>query len=202
MAGVSFSGRNGFLRIYDGTAGTPHYLEIPFVQMNFSGQSGKTRPVDPVVVTVGGFFHSPTSPEYEQNLYEPVPVNFSFWIQTDSYYSLRNALSNIDMRDPWVVGNHTWSSTKSRGSLVLFDGSYRATQPFFDEKKKAVDVQVKWSSVQARGSIVGMRYDEAYFPPQSISIVESPDFVELRCQALVYGNIQPIGDFSTGTSSI
>ena len=202
MAIRTFQGRQGEIRIYDGST-PPKYVSLKFVQMNFSGPLAKSRGIEPVVTTAGGYLHSPVSPDYEQSLYEPSAISFSMWVNSDDWNVHRAAFSNIDMASSWQVGNHVWSSTKGRGSLVVFDGSYRATQPFFDEKKKAVDVQVRWKDTSnASGSIIGMRYDEAYFPPQSISIVESPDFVELRCQALVYGNIEPIGDFSTGTSSI
>lgn len=202
MAGVTFGGRDGILRLYDGTAGVPHYLEIPFVQMNFSGPVAKARPIDPIVTTVGGYLHSPTGPDYEQNFYEPQNINFSCWIQTDSYYALRNALNNIDLNETWKVGAHTWQSTKGRGSIRLPDNSYKPTALFFDQNKKTIDVQVRWKSTQSRGSIVGMRYDETYFAPQSITVNESSDFCELRMTGACYGNIEPIGDFSTGTSSI
>ena len=202
MAIRTFQGRQGEIRIYDGST-PPKYVSLKFVQMNFVAPLAKSRGVEPIVTTVGGFLHSPTSPEYEQNLYEPSAISFSMWANSDDWNVHRAAFSNIDMADPWQVGSHTWSSTKGRGSLVLFDGSYKATQSFFDEKKKAVDVQVRWKDASnSSGSIIGMRYDETYFPPQSLQLTESPDFVEIRASGLVYGNIEPIGDFSPGVSSI
>lgn len=203
MARVTFSGRQGFLRLYDGTADTPRYLEIPFVLMNFSGPLGKPRSPDPIVTTVGGYFHAPTSPEYESGFYEPTAINFTFWVNSADWTAHRAAFSNIDMASPWRVGAHTWQTSKGRGSIRLPDDSYKPTALFFDQNKKAVDVQVKWASTQASGSIVGMRYDETYFSPQSLQLTESPDFVEIRVSgALVYGNIEPIGDFTAGVSSI
>lgn len=201
MAGKTAQGRDGELRIYDGST-PPRFISIPFVQMDFQGPVARARPADPIVVTVGGYLHSPTGPDYESGFYEPQNVSFSCWIQTDSYYALRNALSNIDLNETWKVGAHTWQSSKGRGSIRLPDNSYQPTGLFFDQNKKTVDIQVRWTHSSMRGSIMGMRYDETYFAPQSVTLGEQADYVPLRISGLCYGNIEPIGDFSTGTSSI
>lgn len=201
MSKRSLSGREGALRLYDGSP-TPNYIEISFVAMNFNAPLARARSNDPIVPTVGGAIMAPTSPEYDAGFFEPSQLSFSLWVNSVDWNVHRAAFSNIDMANPWKVGSTTWTSTKGRGSIQMPDSTFRATPAFFDEKKKAVDVQVRWTSPATSGSIIGMRYDEAYFAPQSLSIVESPDFVEIRASGLVYGNIQPIGDFSTGTSSI
>jgi hypothetical protein len=198
----TFSGRDGALRIYDGST-PPHYVELKFISMNFSGPLARQRPVDPVVPTVGGFIHAPTGPDFDAGMYDPSPVSFSGWVNSVDWNTQRAAFSNIDLDEPWKVGSHTWTTTKGRGSIRVADGSFRPTAPFFDTLKKAVNIQTKWAHPSASGSIVAMSYDEVYFPPQSVTINESADFVEIRVnQVPVYGNIRPIGDFSDGTSSI
>lgn len=196
----TFQGREGALRIYDGTT-PPRYVEIPFVQMNLSAPLGKPRPIDPIVPTVGGYVHAPTGPDYDQAFFEPVTLAFSAWVEARSFPTIKRALSNLGRTGTWTVGPHTWTTTKGRGSVVMSDGTYRATQPFFDQMKFAADVQVKWQDAVS-GSIFAMRYDEAYFPPQSAILTESPEYVEISVSALVYGNIEEISNFSSGTASL
>ena len=199
MAVRSFSGRDGELRLYDNNA---HYISLKFVGMNFSAPMGRPRAIENTVVTAGGFFHAPTGPDFESTTYEPVPISFSLWVNTDDWNVHRSAFSNIDMDEPWVVGAHTWTTTAGKGSLIRPDGSYLPTELFFDVKKKTVDVQLLWRGPATSGSVVGMKYEETYFAPQNLSIQESSDFVEIRASGLAYGNVQPIGAFTPGTSSI
>jgi hypothetical protein len=195
----SFSGRDGRLRIEDGST-PPYYIEIPFVEMNLESPWGKPRPVDPIVPTVGGYVHSPTGPDYDSPLYEPLTLNFSFWINDTSFKVIRDAFCNPDLNSPWTVGPHTWSTTKGRGSIIRFDNTYIATQPFFDQMKKAVCFEATWTQTYS-GSVVGQRWDEVYIPPQNVTVRESADFLTLQVQALVYGNISTISGFTSGTAS-
>lgn len=201
MAVHTYSGREGELRIYDGGTPTPYYLTVPFVELNLVAPSARGRSADPVVPTVGGYIHAPTSPDYDQGFYEGQPISFSCWIENRHYRQIRNALCNMDMNTTWTVGADTWVTTKGRGSIIVADGTFRATQPFFDVRKVAVDVQAQWQDRQS-GSIVAMRYDEAYFPPQVVTLNESADFVQLRIQGIVYGNIQSTGGFTAGVESV
>lgn len=197
----TYQGRNGALRIYDGS-NPPKYVQIPFVQMNFSAPIARARPADPIVPTVGGYIHAPTGSDYDQAFFEPSTVAFSMWVEARSFPHVKRALSNMGNEGgPWVVNGHTWSTTKGRGSVIMADGTFRATQPFFDQLKFTGDVQVKWHD-PVSGSIVAMRYDEAYFPPQNAILNESADYVEVNVSALVYGNIQAIGNFTTGNESL
>ena len=196
-----FQGREGALRIYDGN-NPPYYVEIPFVQMNFSAPMARARPLDPIVPTVGGYIHAPTGSDYDQGFYEPSTASFTAWVEARSFPTLQKAMSNTtNLGGSWQVGSHYWTSTKGRGSIIMADGTYRATQPFFDQLKVTGDIQVRWQDVKS-GSLMAMRYDEAYFAPQSVPMVETADFVEVNVTATVYGNIQPIANFSTGTASL
>jgi hypothetical protein len=200
MAAHTYSGREGKLRIYDGDT-PPHFLEIPFVEVNLVAPSARARSNDPIVVTVGGYVHAPVSADYDSGFYEGQPISFSCWIENRHYRQIRNALCNMDMNSTWTVGAHTWVTTKGRGSIIKADGNYFATQAFFDTKKVAVDVQAAWTD-RLSGSVVAMRYDESYFPPQTITQNESAEYVQLQVQGIVYGNIQATGGFSAGTESV
>lgn len=200
MSAHTYSGREGALRIYDG-ASPPHYVEIPFVQMNFTGPQARSRPLDPIIPTVGGYVHAPTGPDYDQGFYDPVPVSFTAWVDARSYPTIQKAMSNLtNLGGSWQVGAHYWSTTKGRGSIIMADGTYRATQPFFDTLKYTADIQLRWQDPKS-GSLMAHRWDEAYFAPQNAPLVETGDFVEVNVTAMVYGNIQPLTNFSTGTAS-
>ncbi len=199
---VTFQGRDGALRIYDGST-TPSYVQIKFSQMNMTGPLGKPRPVDPIVVTVDGYTHVPDGAGYEQALYEPLPISWSCHVDdVMGAWKLRDALCNPDLHTPWRVGGVAWTSTKGRGSIILPDGNFVGTEPFFDVMKQAVDVEILFSDLRAAGgSAWGVRYSECYFPPQDSSYNESADAVEMQCRGLTYGNITIIGGFTAGNAS-
>lgn len=193
-----YQGRDGRLRIYDAAS---NFVEIPFVQMDLDVPIARQRPLDSITPTVGGYTHAPTGPDYDTAFYEPLTLNFSFWINNSIHGAIRDALCNPDFKSPWTVGGNTWSTTKGRGSIIMPDATYRPTQPFFDQKKVSVCFESLWTS-RLSGSIIGFRWDEAYIPPQNISLKESADFVSLQISALIYGNVNPIANFSSGTSSV
>jgi len=206
---ITYQGRDGELRIYDGSGtvfgnntGTPFYITVKFAQMDFAGPLAKPRPIDPVIVTADGFVHAPTGDDYEARLYEPVPLGFSCLIDdTTNRQKLRDALCNPDLDSPWQVGSDNWASTKGRGSIILPDGNFVGTKGFFDTKKVAVMVEVLWEDSRAAASL-GMQYDEVYVLPQEIEIAESPDRVELAVRnMLAYGDISAISSFTTGNKS-
>lgn len=198
MARVTFTGRQGELRIFD--AGTPrHYLKLPFVNMDFVGASARPRPPDPIQLVEGGFQHT-ASGNYEEEFFNPVDISWSCFIdERVNSWKLRNALCNPGMESVWKVGTSTWASTKgNKGSIILPDGTFVATKPFYDTRKVSVDVQVLWTNPQA-GSAFGLEYAEVYFPPEDVSIRESPDGVELAARGLCYGTISTRGAFDPGT---
>lgn len=198
---ISYQGRDGALRIYDGNT-PPSYVQVKFSSMNFTAPLAKSRPQDPIVVTVGGYTHVPDA-GYEQAFYEPLPISWSCQIDDHTNaWKLRDAMCNPDLRNPWAVGGVSWTSTKGRGSIVLPDGNYIGTEPFFDTMKQAVDVEVLFTDGRsAGGSAWGLRYSECYFPPQDSSYNESADAVEMQCRGLTYGNISVIGGFTAGNAS-
>lgn len=209
MGKITFQGRSGVMRIYDGSGtplpgggvGTPYYVEIPFANMNFEGPAAKPRPIDPIVVTSEGYVHVPTGEDYEADFYQPLPISFSCLVDdTVNGFKLRDALCNMDLKTPWTVGGNRWYSTKGRGSVILPDGKFVGTQPFFDVKKVSVDMEFLWTDERAASNF-GMKYEEVYVPPQNISIRESPDRIEMEINGMCYGDIEAISSFDDGIES-
>lgn len=204
MARLQIMGRDGCLRIYDGSSPL-NYVEVVFEKMDFAGPLAKPRPLDPIIATMGGYAHAPDSDSYEKVLYEPLPLSFSCSLDlTTNTWKLRDALCNPDLDRTWKVGSATWTTTKGRGSIVLPDGSFTATLGFFDVMKKSVDIEVLFANpnaVSPGSASWGIRYSEVYFPPQEQSISESPDEVALKATGQIYGNITQIGGFRPGNES-
>ena len=195
---ISFTGRDGELRIYDANN---NYVKIRFEQMDMSLPLAKPRPIDNTVPTVGGYVLAPTDPSHDEVLYGPSPAEFSFLINHQDFNEkIRPALCNPDLNSPWKVGSTTWTSTKGRGSIIMPDGTYYATQPFSDVLKVAVKFETTWKS-PINGSVFGVLLDEAYTPPQNLTIQETPDAVTVKVNALIYGNIRSITAFTAGTPS-
>ena len=199
MPRITFTGREGELRLVN--AGTPrNYVKVIFASMDFSGASARPRPPDPIELVEGGYQHT-ASGNYEEEFFNP--VDFSFSCQVDertNSWKLRDAMCNPDMDSSWRVGNDVWSSTKGKGSVILPDGTFVATKPFYYTRKVAVDTEILWTNAQA-GSAWGMQYSECYYPPEDQHIRESPDSIELTVRGLCYGDIRAIGAFSAGNES-
>lgn len=210
MGAITFSGREGELRFYDnsgtafyggnGTAGTPYYFQVRFSTMSFAGPAAKPRPIDPIVVTAGGYVHSPTSEDYEAAFYNPLDFSFSCLVNDLDRVKVRDSLCNLDLNVPWTVGGNRWTSTKGKGSIIMPDGTYQGTRAFYDTQKVAVDMQLLFQSVQAASNF-GMKYEEVYIAPQDVQINESPDEITLAIKGLIYGNIAGISSFTTGKQS-
>ena len=199
----TFTGRDGEIRLFPkgNTTGTP-YLSIPFVQMDATLPFAKPRPIDPVIVFVGGHVFAPDSPDYEKGFIDPLPFSFSCMVDDAVNTSkLRSAMCNPDLATPWLVGATTWESTKGMGSIILPDGTYRGTGQFFDVKKSSVNMEVVWTSYPDKAFTFGMQYKEVYTPPQTIEIRESPDAVTIAVQGLVYGDIGSISAFTPGIAA-
>lgn len=204
MARILFHGRSGALRLYDGGS-PPKYLEVPFSQMNFSAPLARPRTPDPIVPTVGGYAHLPGA-DYEQGFAEPQEVSFSCHIDdTTNSWKLRDAMCNVDLHSPWTVGSQTWTSAKGQGgSIILANGGYAPTPgSFYDNKKVSVHIETLWTHNQTTSGTpsYGLRLNDVYMPPQDQQIQESADYVDLSIRGLVYGEIKPIGAFTSGTAS-
>lgn len=199
----TFAGRDGEIRIFaQGNAASTPYLSIPFVEMDANLPFAKPRPVDPIIVFVGGHVFTPDSPDYERGFIDPLPFSFSCVVDDSvNRVKLRAALCNPDLATPWLVGATTWNSTKGMGSIILPDGTYRGTGQFFDVNKSSINMEVVWTSYPDKTFTFGMQYKESYIPPQTIEIRETPDAVTIAVQGLCYGNIGPITAFTPGTAA-
>ena len=166
--------------------------------MDFVGPWARPRPADPIIPNAGGFAHAPKDESYDEAFFAPQSFSFSCSLdERTNHWRLREAMCNPDLKPTWTVNDVTWETTKGRGSIVMANGQYVPTRPFFDTRKVAAQIQVLWSDSRA-GSNIGMLYDEIYIPPSEVTIEEGPDDVTLSITGLIYGNVEPIGAFTAG----
>ena len=167
-------GRDGTLRILDGRA-TPYFLQVPFVNMNFTGPAGRARPPEEMVPSLGGAFSivSDLSP-----MFEGQPFSFTCWVEdTVHIQKLRDSLSNLDLKSPWTVAGSPWTNARAAGSIRTIDGGHTQTSPFHDSLKVAVNLELLWTARRSLVSNVGVRYSECYIPPQEVTYRESADAI-------------------------
>ena len=197
----TFTGRDGHLRLIDG-ATPPKYLQLPFVQMDFTADMARARPPDPIIGTADGSAYLP-DPGYGVGFCQPVPVAFSCWMDdTTNSWKLRDALGNPDMDPIWMVGTQVWVTAKGQGgSIVHSNGEFVSTpSSFYDTQKNTINLECLWTQPNA-GSAFGIKCRDVYFPPQDQQIQESSESVTFSIKGLVFGSIEYVGAFTTGTAS-
>ena len=188
-----YTGKNGELRLYD-SAATPFYYVVDFVQMDLTGPLGRGRPdenlnLDRGNLTTAAFYHQgPDDP-----ILEPLDLSFSALID-----EAVNRQDLLDALQCGTVGGDSWTTTKGDSSLTSGSGASVATPSFADSLKKCVDCEVIWTGTTVD---IGYRWQEIYFPPESITLTESADVLVLAASGQCYGAIAEITAFTAGTES-
>lgn len=203
MGRTSFTGRDGRLRLYDGTA-TPYFLEIAFVNADFRAPMNRPRPEEIVVLDRGRI----TSAAHYilgagDPILQPVQLSFSFRLHNTepNYRRFRQAL-NVDMPSAWTVGAFTWVTTKGTTTVISDNPegvTNVTTNPFVDPRKRCVNVEVLWADPGGSAD-VGSKFGEVYFPPNEQNLAEGADDVMIQATGYIYGGITEITAFTAGTS--
>lgn len=213
MALKTFTFRDGRMRLYDGTPVTPFYLEILFMDANFTGPLGRPRPEERSVMNRGKLrnndnaWHYVAGPDTPQG--EPLQLSFSFRLaNTDPMFQKFRDAMNLDIAAAWTVGVNTWVTSKGKSQVLsggqaggISSGVVSVTTPTFtDPRKRCADVYVLWEDPDGVANI-GMKWAETFFPPDQQSLNEGEDMVSIRCQGLIYGDVAEITAFPAGTAS-
>lgn len=202
----SFTFRDGQLRLYDATA-TPFYIEIPFIQANFTAPMMRPRPEEMNILDRGrmknsnAFWHTILGPD--DPIAAPLPLTFSFrLVNTDPGWKKWRQALNLDFASTWTVGSNTWVSAK--GTTQVLSGGPEVptlvTTPLFsDLRKRCVNVCVLWADPDGISDL-GYKWSEVYFPPDQQQLNEGNDIVEVRASGQIYGAIVEITAFPSGTA--
>lgn len=183
MAKINFQGKDGVLYVSDhGTAGTTHYLEVLFCEMDFTGPISRSRTEETLRMDRGNFDTNAHYTEGTDDLrYASLPISFSCRLSDNI-----NTRVLID----WISG-----VTKLTGTTQLYTTKGKSTidgnaLPNFQDStgKYAYQVDVVWDGTSDLGYI----YKEVYFPPGEQTITESADGLMLSCNAQCYGDVTRI----------
>jgi len=163
------------------------YFEVAFSKMDFNGPIGRARP-DEILVMERGLVNSKmhyvnTS---VMKLYEPIPISFSCLI--DDTYNKNDIELALACGNP---GSTRWTSTGTTSKATTMNDGSVANPAFADPtNKKAVNVQILFTSTASGGLDFGWAYYETYFPGNEITVSEGEDGNILTAAGGVYGVIE------------
>lgn len=223
IAGKNYQGRIGELRLLDnsqssaGAAATPFGVRVIFEQMDFSSGYTMRPPELPRMNRERFDTYAHSQVGSEEDLLNPVDFTFSMVVSsTDTDYLLdfvgvnwanKEGASTGDATNPWAVKGTPSAGLKTTKARALTgDGLYAGGRidskgsavkllALADVKKVCVDVESTWTEVDTTNRW-GVRLKECYFPPGSIKVNESADFVTISLTGQMYGDSQRITTFS------
>lgn len=196
----TYIGKNGTLRLYEGTAPTPFFLEFVYEAMDFTGAFAPARPDEIAVLDRGN--HN-VNGHYVQGLDDPVvePIEVSFSCRLDDTQlltRLEEAL-NVYGAASWVVDGDTWVTTKATTTRDAGDGSAVTTYAFADDwPKRTNDLVLLWT---AAASDKGFRWNEILWPPEQQEIGEAEDAINVSLTGQCYGSTASLTALPDGTAS-
>lgn len=202
---VTFTHRDGRLRLYDGTA-TPYYIEVPFINADFKAPAGRARPTQTPRLDRGrlsSLMHYIEGPD------DPIlgaqTLGFSFLLGNfePNLTKLKQAL-NTDFAAAWTVGSNTWVSTKGSTQLLSGGGAPTLfTTPRFTNspRNRCVNVEVLFvDPTNPTGPATGYKYAEVYLAPDKQMVNEAAEEISLQVSGEIFGSITGITAFTAGNA--
>lgn len=206
----TYYGKNGELRLYDGTdlptPGTQNWIKLRFSDMNLTVPEGAPRPEEIIRLNR---IQLDADAHYVQGSDEaivgPVAMTTSFKMESGTNKDLIHKFLGIrfasGQQGTWQVGSGpvTLVSTKgkSAGRPAGLTGTLVPLPPFTDPKKVCINVECIWDDLN--GSKEGRKLEEVYFNPGQQSLNEGPDAVTVNLNGEVYGQISEITAFTSGS---
>jgi len=193
---AKFTNRKGKLRLVDGTASTPFYLELDFDLGDFSGPMGAPKTEEILVLDRG---QASADMHYiegsDEPLMAPVPITFSAFIvdKTQSIYLI-----------DWIdVMNGGLSATINSNTIVTTaedtqrDGSNN-NPAFVDSGKLLCNVEYKLDG----GTDRCWHYNEIWLPADQQQISEAEDGVTIALNGQCYGTIVRDTAFTAAATTV
>jgi len=182
------------IRLYDGTATTPLYLEVDLEPGDFNGPLGISRQEEILVLNRGRMdAHAHYRKGPDDKLMEPQAVSFTIRI-TDSAQTvnIRNWIRAMNDALATQVNSQTLVSTQGKTKR---DGT-NFNPVFADANKGTCDIEYL---IETGAADLGLKYAEVYFPADQVPLAEAEDAITLTLAGLCYGTILDIEAFTTGT---
>lgn len=206
MAYMTYTHRDGKLRLYDGT-NPRFYLELGFVQVGTKGPLGRPTSVQKGItdrgrITANSHYQEGSDENKLQGVAGPT---FSFMLSnTDPNWKKWRQALNIPQDTVWTVGSNTWVTTKGTTSIESGGESpVTVSTPTFTNapRMRTVHVEVLWNDPTQGGGTgdIGTRWNEVLFEPDKQNIDEQADAVMVSASGMFYGIVEQIVAFSSGT---
>jgi len=185
--------KDGELRIYDRqSATTGYYIRVLFTDANLTfplnrGKVEETLDMDRGNMnTFAKYREGPDTP-----ITDPLPISFSMRMQdVSTSQHVRQLVSGVT-----IVNSKVLKTTK--GNYWIRVGQSKVTPPnFADTSKYTYNVEMLWDGA----TDYGYRLRDVYFPPEEQRITEGETEVSVSVNGLLYGRIDQISAFSSGSA--
>ena len=193
-----YQGKLGSLRIYDGTAVTPQFINVTGNENpNFQGALGRALPTETVRLERGNLNGAlGRTPESDVSAVSAIPISFSVLMTEANVASVLPALSNPFNAGTWTVGGGTFVEADQTALQIPDSGGVlRAFPVFTNTLYRLVHVEI---ALNATTDTI-IRYEGVFFQPDQITIQEAQQEVTLTANGLVWGLVTTLSAHTTGT---
>lgn len=209
MALIVYFGKFGQMNLCyqsDGAGGS-YFYPIIFEGLDMNAVAGRARPDELPVMDRGvlnNYAHHIQGPDTP--IIQPQALTFSCMIDnTFGRTNLLKALCNAARENPWQIGGITLSNLNGTTQLLNGAGSMVSTPLPYDHEQDRIAVEVLFRGDPNGGGgsdDYGFRFNEVWFQPASIRLVEAADSLKFNVTGSIYGPISQITAFGTGTNLI
>lgn len=186
-----FQGYDGELRLIEfGGSGTTYYKKVLFCGMDFSGPVKRGKAEETLTLDRGTMS---SDAHYikgsDETAYGPLPITFTARLaDVKGSRVLSDWLSGVTTIEGTTI--HGWPS-----GHTLFESTSAVSVPgFADSQKVRYRVEILWDGT----TDYGLRYEEVYFKPETVTIAEAGDSLTISGAGDVHGDVSRITAFTAG----
>ena len=209
MSLITYFGKRGEMRLYYQTdgAGGFYYFPLAFELLDMNAIAGRPRPDEIPVMDRGNlnpYSHHVQGPDVP--IIQPQPLTFSCLI--DNTYNRTNllvALCNAPRISPWQINGITLSNINGTTFVYNGAGSLVSTPLPYDTQQDRITVEVLFRgdpNAPTGDDDYGHRFNEVWFQPGAIRLVEAPESYRFNITGSIYGPISQITALTSGTTLI
>lgn len=201
-----YSSKDIELRLYDGTPGTPNYIRARFIG---DGPPEITMPVgyaDPEETLFTDRQQATSEMSYvagpDNTVFAQVPITFSFLIDA-AQREMVDSWGNPTRKSPWVVGGVTLQpvaiadlGTRINGRGVAVACAGPAAQSRIDS---LMNIYLQLPAPPGGGNNLTYEYRGFSRNPNEFQVTVQNDVIQVTAGGMIYGAINEIADFPTGT---
>jgi hypothetical protein len=204
---MAYFGKRGTMSLLyqsDGAGGNFIY-PIIFEMLDLNAVAGRPRPDEIPVMDRGNlnaYAHHVQGPDTP--IIQPVTLTFSCMIDnTFGRTNLLLALCNAPRIVPWSINGTNLLNVNGTTMVINGAGSSVSTPPPYDTQQDRITVEVLFRGdphATPGSDDYGHRFNEVWFQPGAIRLVEAPESYKFNVTGSIYGPISQITALSPGTN--